>query len=421
MSSLFSVLTSRGWALLGFGVAGVFASMIFGQRDTLWVAALLTLLPLVCLLVVARSGLHLVADRRVDPPRGVLGQRLDGHLNLTNKGSFPLAVLKFEESLPRELGRRPRFTIHSIRPTWTRAISYPMTGLARGRYTVGPLLVRATDPFGLAKVDRRFKTTQQVLVTPRIVPLGEMSSTPGSGQSGDSTPMRIGLVGQDDVMVREYRDGDDVRRIHWRSTARRDEIMVRREEQSWDPSLTLLLDSRIQAHAGRGPESSFEWAVSAVASIGLHLRKAAFNVRIIDAAGILMDTRGFDPAAADDALVLALTDAALTPDDPDLGVATESVNAGKSGEMLIAVLGRLTRADMAALLSMRSRRSQGLAIVMDVDSFTARRFRATPEEIAEHEECVQALAEANWRVAQVRNTTAVEQAWQQLGRIGGSL
>ena len=418
MKAPWKLLTARGWALLLFGIAGVAGSMAYGQRDTLWLSLVLAILPLVALIVVLRSGLQMRVERRIDPPQGRLGEHIDGQLTVTNKGSFPLAVMKFEESLPRELGRRPRFTVHTPRPRWTRDLTYPMTGLARGRHEVGPLLVRVADPFGLARVDRRFTSTSQVIVTPRVVPLGTLASAPGSGQSGESTPKRIGLVGQDDVMVREYRDGDDVRRIHWRSTARKGEIMVRREEQSWDPSLTLLLDSRIQAHAGTGPESSFEWAVSAVASIAMHMQSADFTTNIIDAAGPLIDTRGMDPANAENTVLLALTDASLTPNDPDLRVATETINVGTSGEMLIAVMGRLERPDVAAMATMRSRRSQGIALVLDVDNFTARRFRATPQQIDEHEECVAALAEANWRVVSVRPPMTVDEAWARLGQMG---
>lgn len=421
MRAPWKLLTGRGWALFLSGVLGVVVSISLGQRDILWFAIALVLLPLIGLVAVSRSGLRLKAERRVWPPRGVLGEKLNGALTLTNKGSFPLAVLRFEESLPRELGRRPRFTMHTVAGSWRRTIDYPIIGSARGRYTVGPLLVRASDPFGLARLDRRFSSTTQVLVTPRIVPLSVMASAPGSGQTGDSTPRRIGLVGQDDVLIREYRDGDDVRRIHWRSTARRDEIMVRREEQSWDPSLTLLLDTRIQAHAGTGPDSSFEWAVSAIASIARHMQRAGYNLRIVDAAGVLIDTGGMDPASAEDGVLLALTDAALTPGDPDLRLATDTITLGKTGEMMIAVLGRLTAADVAAMQTMRQSRSQGLAIVLDVDSFTARRFRATPDQIDEHQDCLRRLAASNWRVVPVRHPMAVDEAWHQLDQIGASL
>ena len=69
--------------------------------------------------------------------------------------------------------------------------------------------------------------------------------------------------GEDDVIPREYRTGDELRRVHWKSTARSGELMVRREEHPWRTRATVFLDTRAVAHRGQGPASSFEWAVSA--------------------------------------------------------------------------------------------------------------------------------------------------------------
>src|SRR5947209_9048920 len=93
-----------------------------------------------------------------------------------------------------------------------------------------------------------------------------------------SVSRSIATAGEDDAATREYRLGDDLRRIHWRSTARRGELMVRREEQPWQSRAVLLLDCRQSAHQGDGPLSSFEWSVSAAASIGLHLAHGGFTV-----------------------------------------------------------------------------------------------------------------------------------------------
>ena len=66
------------------------------------------------------------------------------------------------------------------------------------------------------------------------------------------------MAGEDDVIPRAYRDGDELRRVHWRSTARYGELMVRREEQRWRNRATVLLDSRSISHMGTGAGSSFE-------------------------------------------------------------------------------------------------------------------------------------------------------------------
>ena len=101
-------------------------------------------------------------------------------------------------------------------------------------------------------------------------------------------------AGDDDVIPRAYRDGDELRRVHWRSTARYGELMVRREEQRWQDRAVLILDSRRSAHIGSGPSSSFEFAVSAAASIGVHLARSGPRRPPADrrgAAGRLGDVR----------------------------------------------------------------------------------------------------------------------------------
>ena len=412
------VLTGRGRAFLLLGLLGLGGAMGFGQRDLAWVFALLVLLPLAAIMVVGRSRLHLVNQRVIEPPRVTLGERMQATLALSRAGALPVGLLRFEDTVPRELGRRPRFTVHTFAGDWARELSYPLMGLARGRYRVGPLLVRAVDPFGLTQIDRRFRASNEVLVTPAVEPLGQLGTASGNNASGESTPQRIGLVGQDDVLVREYRDGDDVRRIHWRSTARKGELMVRREEQAWDPSVTLLLDNREATHAGSGRTASFEWAVSATTSIAHHLISNGFRLGMVDADGAIPAASAEDPFAAREAVLLAMTDES-TSERTSLESALEG-NLQRQGEMLVAVLGRLSPADVTALATARRGRTVGLAIVLDVDSFTIRGLRAEPEVIALHEQCVNQLAEAQWRVVQVRRGSSVAEAWAELERRGGA-
>ena len=85
--------------------------------------------------------------------------------------------------------------------------------------------------------------------------------------AGESQARIVAVHGEDDAATREYRYGDDLRRVHWRSTARTGELMVRREEQPWECRATLCSTPAAVRHRGEGPTASFEWAVSAAASI----------------------------------------------------------------------------------------------------------------------------------------------------------
>ena len=122
-------------------------------------------------------------------------------------------------------------------------------------------------------------------VTPRTVPLSTIPLGGAWTGSGDNRPRAFAIGSAEDVTVREYRRGDDLRRVHWRSSARVGELMVRREEQPWQSRATLFLDNRVRSHRGQGIASSLEAAVSVAASIAVHLTHRGFAVRLVTAAG----------------------------------------------------------------------------------------------------------------------------------------
>ncbi len=412
------LLTIRGKSFAVLGLLLVLAGILLGQRDVLWFGLFLVLLPLAALLVVARSRLRLSCERRVSPPEAVVGDRLTGELVVSKSGNLPTGLLQFEDAVPRGLGRPPRFTVHRFSGEWRREVTYPLVGLVRGRFHTGPLTVRATDPFQLVKLDRRFTATSEVMVTPRIVPLPIMRNAVGSGASGDASPQKVGVVGQDDVLVREYRSGDDVRRIHWRSTARKGDLMVRREEQAWDPAATVILDSRATAHAGRGRTGSFEWAVSAASSIALHFVDANFRVDLFDADGMMVTAdRLAHKTVTRRQVVEAMTDVQMS-DRTTLTRTVEHAGLSQRGQLMVAVTGRLAPADVEMLFLAQRNRARCFAVVVDADTFTTRSERSTPEQYDDHQASLALLRDAGWRVVEAPEGADVADVWTDLDRIG---
>lgn len=406
--------------LLVGGLSVVIISMLLGQRDVLWLGLLLMLMPAIALLFIARTKLRLTCERGFDHSEVPIGETMEATLVLEKRGNMPAGLLLFEEHIPASLGRRPRFGVNNVSGSWRREVSYPLEGKQRGRYRIGPLLVRSRDAFNLVKFDRQFTATSEMLVTPRIHPLGTMGNVSGGGSSGETRPQRLGVIGSDDVLIREYRQGDDVRRIHWRSTARRGELMVRREEQAWDPSLSVVLDTRSSAHAGRGENSSFEWAVSAAASIGLHFLKEGFAVNMYGSSGPLSGSAADSESrvAAGTNLLYALTD--ITSDDSeDFRTVINSAGQNTDGQVLVVVAGRLSSRDAEQLLQCQRNRSQALALVLDVDTWVTRGERASAEERDDHEMAIRILRDKLWRVAEVSNGTTVIRAWEELSHMGG--
>ncbi len=410
------LFTPRGRVFLGVGIAIVLVAMATGQRDVMRVGLLLAILPAVAAILVARASLRLSCERSVQPARVHLGAPMTGRLVLGQDARLPAGILLLQDTVPAQLGNEPRFCVDKADLSWRRVVEYPMLGRVRGRFVTGPLRVRTADPFGLVQLDRQFVATSEVLVTPEVVPLTAVRTAGGGGSTGETKPHRVGVIGQDDALVREYRDGDDVRRIHWRSTARRGELMVRREEQAWDPTVSLILDSRSSAHAGPGIWNSLEWAISAVASIGVHFLDDGFGIEVYEADGPLDVglSQGQRGSMAHDALLGRLTD--LRPRATrSLRIAVESAAVDRPGQLVVAVLGRLTAEDAHVLLRARRNRAQGVALLLDVDTFAE--GPVDPVRRAQHELAARTLRENQWRVLDVPRGMGVGAAWLALEQL----
>lgn len=430
MPKAWRLLTLRGHLFVLVGLAIVLIGMAGGQRDVMRIGLLLLVLPIVAAVLVARARLRMSCERSVQPAQVPLGSPMRGRIVLGQDGRLPAGILLLEDAVPAELGGRPRFVVDKADLSWRREIDYPLLGRVRGRFHTGPLLVRITDPFGLVRLDRRFVATTEVMVTPQVYPLPTMRGAGGAGSAGEARPHRIGVVGQDDVLVREYRQGDDVRRIHWRSTARLGDLMVRREEQAWDPSATIVLDSRASAHAGAGMGNSIEWAISAAASVAIHFLDDGFSVEIYEADGSLQISGQFGQhsSASREVVINRLTD--LRPrTTTSLHYAVESATVDQPSQLVVAVMGRMNPDDASILLRARRNRAHGLAMVLDVDTFAepdppspaAERANSGPHAALrrrQHELALEILRENQWRVVEATRQTGVAEAWSTLEQLG---
>ncbi|OYN88342.1 DUF58 domain-containing protein [Parenemella sanctibonifatiensis] len=419
MRNPWRILTGRGRVFLIAGLVLTVAMLAIGQRDVVWLGLLLLILPIVALILIGRSKLQLSCERRLSEGQVALGDEVTGELLLSKSGAHPSGLLQFEDRVPPELGIPTRFSIHHAEPNWTRDIAYTMYASKRGRFQTGPLMIRSVDPFGLVRTERRFKATSEVLVTPRIHILPSLRQLAGTGAQGDTSPQRLGVTGQDDILIREYRHGDDVRRVHWRHSARRGELMVRREEQSWDPSINLLLDNRLANHTGEGEHGSFEWAVSAAASISKHFVQDGYSISVFDSSGVIHDGANDPghPAARDRSLLLQFIDIDVR-NSTTMNKAMDAITTHRQGQMLVAVLGRITAQDAQQLVRAGRTRGQGVAIVLEVDSWVIRSQRASSEAQLAHKDGIRVLREAGWKVAVARHNVTVPQAWQQLEALG---
>jgi uncharacterized protein (DUF58 family) len=402
-----SGLTVRGRAFAAAGTTAVVCAVLLGQPALTRVGILVLALPLVTAAFIGRSRYRLALVRTVSPQLVSAGQPAHVNLTLTNEGRTPSGVLLLEDHVPYVLGTRPRFVLEGIGHGWKRHVRYQVRSDVRGHFEIGPMSVRVSDPFGLVELGRAFRTTVPLTVTPRTVVLPTIPLGGGWTGSGDNRPRAFAIGSAEDVTVREYRRGDDLRRVHWRSSARFGELMVRREEQPWQSRATLFLDNRIGAHRGQGIASSLEAAVSAVASIAVHLTHRGFTVRLVTAAGE-------DPASAwhsrdaDSSTAPLLEALAVVQAVPQVQLDTGWLTEQSHGGLTVAVVGHVEQFDVPVLRRMQHHTAAALAIALDVEAWRA------PG--AGNGGALPVLAQQGWRCAALAPRDRLERVWTELGR-----
>jgi uncharacterized protein (DUF58 family) len=229
-------------------------------------------------------GIVVVPDRHVD--RLQEGGRFEERITIRNNGWFGKIWLEVDDpsDMPGHSARRVVTVPARGAKTW-RAESIVRR---RGLYSVGPVEVTTGDPFGLFRHTRRFGRAQNVLVYPRAVELPNFSvpaaSLPGEGRFRRPTH----YVTPNAAGVRAYEFGDSFNRIHWPSTARTGQLMVKLFELDPASDIWIVLDMERGVHAGEGDDSTEESAVRAAASIARYFLTANRSV------GFLSVGRRFD-------------------------------------------------------------------------------------------------------------------------------
>jgi uncharacterized protein (DUF58 family) len=418
-----SGLTTRGRCLLAAGIAAAVCSVVLNERDLLRVAVFVVALPLLVAFFISATRLSIGARRKMLPDRVSVGSSSEVQLDLWRSGRLPAGEVLLEDGVPYTLGGRPRFVVERLPHDRPVGLRYPIQPALRGIQQVGPLRATITDPFGLCEFERELIGHTRLIVVPRVVALWDLPSGAGIGAGDGSTRLHAGQ-GEADVIVRQYRQGDDLRKVHWRSTARRDEIMVRVEERPWRGGTTVLLDHRAAAHHGAGPASSLEWAVSFTASVCLHLRHSGHRVRLVTEHGhTLADTPGEGGEHYDNVVLDAL--AALQPaHQRDITVSNDPAQ----GQELIAVLGTVSNEAVHELAQYRPRGIRSLAVLLDTPTW-AGAVNAPGHCAAATEESIALLRAAGWGVVVADPTTPMPQIWAELCHtaarrgtlIGGSL
>ncbi len=405
-------LTTRGRSFLASGAAAATCAVLLGQRDLLRVAVLLAALPLAFAVVLGRARYRLALTRTISPQRVVAGSTARVRLELENLTRLSTRVLLAEDRVPYSLGASPRFVLNRLPGGRRAAVTYSLRSDVRGRYSVGPLRLQMGDPFGMCEITRSFTATDPLVVVPRTWPLTPVRAGGQWAGTGESLARSAAATGEDDIATREYRHGDDLRRVHWRSTARRGELMVRRDEQPRQMRATVLLDSRRDGHRGEGPASSYEWGVGAAASVALHLSGLHYGVRL------LLDERPATwtaPYARDGAGSLLDELAVSSWSGPEglAGAVSTLTRTGGDG-LVVAVLGEIEEQEATTLARLGRQGARGMAILLRTTAWAPLPPRREAELDVRRGRVAAVLRSGGWSVTEAGPAETVVQAWDRL-------
>jgi uncharacterized protein (DUF58 family) len=454
--------TLRGAVFLVAGSALFIAAWGYELRDLLFVAGVLLLVPVAALGYVLVHPIRVGVTRTFRPASIPAGLTATVTLQIRNLGATGVAGLRWRDTagggvdVPAGQALRPLGSARPGRPTTTdtAVVSYSVHPNRRGSYPIGPVLLGRVDPFGLAYGEWPVGTPHDLTVTPRVTPLPGSGVSLTRGEGSRHERLRHLNNDSDELIAREYRPGDPLRRVNWPATARHGELMVRQEEQRSHPEARVVLDTTRGGTARSGADRSsadrsqqhgaeFERAVELAASIAVHLLDSGFRVEVVEIGPAQLQPSPLAPVrsrpgetrAADDpdagrhgglrgdepvsftgpegtrALLDALARVTQRDHLPRTGPTGESDGAvsrrpalGGAQIPTFAILVDTATGDTADLATLRSLCQPAVAFVFDTMAAPA----------------VDQLGTAGWQCVPVTALTAVDAAWYQAGPDGGT-
>jgi uncharacterized protein (DUF58 family) len=280
---------------------------------------------------------RLGVERIAEPDRVARGEPARMTLTVRNTSRLRAANLVATDRCGRDSVPVP---LLRLRPGRDTTVDYPVPTTRRGIVAIGPLRVTRGDPLGAVTLARTYGGVASVWVHPRIHLLRAVPAGMARSLDGRIDKVPHGTITFDSL--REYVVGDELRRVHWRSSAKVGELMVREQLDTSEPTIVVLLDDRAAAHpqVRDGTAESFEAACEAAASIvAAALREdlpVSLHLVTSVASGPYLDV---------------LTEAALRPGD--LAGTLRRMRARRLGDTLVFLTGPGGRGDLGAVSGLR--------------------------------------------------------------------
>lgn len=339
------MLTRGGWSVAVGSMALVVVSRMLGIFELFLLGAGGGALVVAAALRVATLRLRIDVTRELHPARVHAGTPSRVELRVRNRSGRRTPVLTLRDPVGR--GRTAHVVLAPLERGETVRAAYRLPTERRGLLRVGPMAIEVTDPFGLASSSTEGAGVTELTVWPAVDDVLPLPHTTGDDPlAGTDHPNALASNGDDFYALRPYVIGDDLRRVHWKSSARTEELLVRQDEMPWQGRATVILDGRRGSHS----DESFERAVSAAASVILACARRHYLVRLVTTTGA--DSHFGAGGAHVENLLELLSTIELSEEGRLLGVLAALRRVG-SGGALVAMLGGRAVADVPAVHRLR--------------------------------------------------------------------
>ncbi len=286
-------LTRQGAAVIAAGAIALIVGRIFGIIELFVIGAAFFAAVVVAIAYVWARRPRIDADRWIHPSLLVAGDTGQVDLRLHHAGIVSSAPFVLEEPVVRTMtdDHVARLPVASLRPRTTSTSGYRVPTTTRGLISLGPLRLVVADALGIARSATPIVGIDEIVVAPRTLPI-DMPEL-GHGPLGRALLESARRLGPGDFHgLREYATGDEPRSIHWRASARSDELMVKEYAVEGLHQCTIVFDPAPGVHASN---ANFEHGVTAAASLVHSAMRAGLTTRFVTAGGI--DLRGPDVVA----------------------------------------------------------------------------------------------------------------------------
>lgn len=330
------MITARGLGVLVAAALLIPVGFRYGYPDLALLGAAAAIAA-ACAVVFALWRPRLEVTRFADPDRVARGEPARMTLTVRNTSRLRAANLV---AVDRCGGNAVPVPLLRLRPGRDTTVDYPVPTGRRGVVPIGPLRVTRGDPLALVSLSRAYGEVATVWVHPRIHLLRAVPAGLTRSLDGRIDKVPHGTITFDSL--REYVVGDELRRVHWRSSAKVGELMVREQLDTSEPTIVVLLDDRAAAHPEVRDEvaESFEAACEAAASIIAAAVREDLPVSLHLVSG-----------HAEGPFLDVLTEATLRPGD--LTQKIRHLRTQRLGDTLVFLTGPGGRADLGAVSALR--------------------------------------------------------------------